>query len=103
MQRGLAVAFAALVLLQGSSSQAVQRPSVAGAWTIDRSGSDDPEPLAAECKTRVRGPGGHAGSQQLDTGIFAHPKYKVLSETELYRLDQTMQLALDDPFSVRLA
>ena len=103
MYKGLAVAFSALILLQGGSGQGLQRPSLDGAWTLDRGGSDDPQPLFDECKTHVRGPGGHSGSQQLDTGIFAHPKYKVLSETELYRLDQTMQLALDEPFSLRLA
>lgn len=102
MYKGLMAAFSVLILLQGGGGQGVQQP-LDGAWTIDRSGSDDPQPLADECKTHVRGPGGHAGSQQLDTGIFAHPKYKVLSETELYRLDQTMQLALDDPFSLHLA
>jgi hypothetical protein len=103
MYKGLAVAFSALILLQGGSGQGVQGPALDGTWTIDRGGSDDPQPLVDECKTHVRGPGGHAGSQQLDTGIFAHPKYKVLGETELYRLDQTMQLALDEPFSIHLA
>jgi hypothetical protein len=95
MYRGLAVAaLSALILMQEG------HPSLGSGWTIDRNGTDDPQQLVTDCKSKVHGPGGHAGSQQLDTGLFAHSKYKVLSESELYRLDQTLGLALDEPFSL---
>lgn len=101
-KRLVMVALSAVVFLRLGTARQGTQPDLSGNWIFDRSGSDDPQSPAADCKSHVRGPGGHAGSQQLDTGIFAHPKYHVLGETELYRLDQTLQLALDDPFSIRL-
>ncbi len=79
-----------------------QGPSIEGSWTFDRDGSDDPQPLVADCKSRVRGPNLRNGTTQLDTGILAHPKYKVLSEPSSSGSSRSSALALDEPFAIHI-
>jgi hypothetical protein len=105
MRTGLALVALAVVLVCVTGAvqgPVAQGPSIEGSWTFDRDGSDDPQPLVADCKSRVRGPNLRNGTTQLDTGILAHPKYKVLSETEQFRLEQTIELALDEPFAIHI-